>query len=133
MRKAIVYVSSASEKLTEAEIHEILDYSKDWNNQHDITGILLFSEGNFLQVIEGEQTVLQNLFSNIKSDTRHKNMIKIFEKEIHREAYDGYDSEFLSENTKHQSAKLDHYVNHIKVLDISSQAVVKNMLKAFIA
>ena len=133
MNKAIVYVSTASEELDESDIKKILDYSKDWNNTHNVSGILLFSEGNFFQVIEGEGGTIESLFQNIKTDKRHKNLIKIFEKEINKEAYDGYESDFISEETRYASSKLDHYLDYIKVLDQPSQMVVKNMLKAFIA
>jgi len=55
MRYAIVYVSTASNELKDEEIQNILSSSNTWNNKNDITGLLLFSEGNFFQIIEGEK------------------------------------------------------------------------------
>lgn len=132
MRYAIVYVSTASPNLEESEVGEVLSGSKSWNNQHDVTGLLLFSEGNFFQIIEGEKNVIFQLFENIKKDKRHRNIMQIFGKEIHKEAYDGYDSDFVSEEANYDSEKFQHYLNQIKVLDISAQRAVENILKAFL-
>lgn len=41
------------------------------NQDLGVTGILLYKDGDFLQLIEGEQPVVAKLFSTIKSDPRH--------------------------------------------------------------
>ena len=132
MRYAIVYVSSASKDLKESEIKTILEHSVSWNNHQGLTGILLFSEGNFFQILEGEERVTKELFEAIKKDPRHHNVIQIFGKEIHREAYDGYKADFISENADYDPKKFKSYLKQIEVLDDSTQKAVKNMLKAFI-
>jgi hypothetical protein len=96
MKYAISYVSTVSSNLNETDIQKILDYSRDWNINNQITGILLFSEGNFFQVLEGEKELVTELFKRIKMDSRHYNLIKIFEKEISQERYKGYKANFIS-------------------------------------
>ncbi|MCF4102361.1 BLUF domain-containing protein [Gillisia sp. M10.2A] len=132
MRFAISYVSTVDRELNEKEIIEVLDWSKNWNNSHNITGLLLYSEGNFFQVIEGEKEDIKSLFERIKQDSRHHNIIKIFEREIHKEAFDGYISDFISENTQYKRKTVENYINHIKVLDESTQKAVINILGHFI-
>ena len=132
MRYAIVYVSTASQELEKKEIQEILKQTKDWNNDHDITGLLLFSGGNFFQIIEGEKDQILELFQGINIDTRHHNIIQIFGKDIHRPAYDGYASDFVSEEASYDPKKFQHYLNQIKVLEPSAQKAVENILKAFL-
>jgi len=132
MRYAIVYVSTASQDLNKKEIEGILNYSKEWNNDHGITGLLLFSGGNFFQIVEGEKNKISELFREIKSDDRHHNIMQIFGKDIHKEAYDGYDSDFVSEEADYDPKKFQHYLNQIKVLEPSAQKAVENILKAFL-
>ncbi|WP_010232631.1 BLUF domain-containing protein, partial [Gillisia marina] len=91
-----------------------------------------FSDGNFFQIIEGEKEIISKLFEAIKEDKRHHNIMQIFGKDIHKEAYDGYDSDFVSEQADYDPEKFQHYLNQIKVLEISAQAAVKNILKAFL-
>lgn len=132
MRYAIVYVSSALKDLEESEIKTILAKSVVWNNSHDLTGILLFSEGNFFQVIEGEESAIKDLYESIKQDPRHHNVLQIFGKEIHRDAYDGYKADFIAANEHYDPKKMDCYMKQMEVLEESTQKAVKNMLKAFI-
>ncbi|MFO8147542.1 MAG: BLUF domain-containing protein [Bacteroidota bacterium] len=132
MRYAIAYVSSASKDLKEQEIKTILEKSVAWNNRQGLTGILLYSEGNFFQVIEGEESVTKELFESIKKDPRHHNVLQIFAKEIHREAYDGYKADFISANADYDPKKFESYLKQIEVLDDPTQKAIKNMLKAFI-
>lgn len=132
MRYAIVYVSTATPDLEESEIKNVLSNSKSWNNEHDITGLLLFSEGNFFQIIEGEKSLIHELFENIQSDKRHRNIMQIFGKDIHKEAYDGYESDFVSEEADYDPEKFQHYLDQIKVLDKTAQKAVENILKAFL-
>ncbi len=132
MRHAIVYVSTASNDLKKNEIQDILNHSKEWNNENDVTGLLLFSGGNFFQIIEGEKNKICGLFEDIKLDKRHHNVTQIFGKEIHKEAYDGYDSDFVSDEADYDPEKFQHYLNQIKVLDKSTQKAVENILMAFL-
>ncbi len=132
MRYAIVYVSNASEDLEKDQIIDILYKSKDWNNENDITGLLLFSGGNFFQIIEGEKKVIFDLFQEIQADNRHENILQIFGKEIYKDAYNGYESDFVADDSFYDPEKFQDYLNQIKVLEPSAQLAVKNILKAFL-
>ncbi|WP_232224010.1 BLUF domain-containing protein [Gillisia sp. CAL575] len=132
MRYAIVYVSTASNNLKDEEIQNILSSSNTWNNKNDITGLLLFSEGNFFQIIEGEKKTITELFETIQEDDRHHNIMQIFGKDIHKDAYDGYVSDCVSDQSDYEPEKFQHYLNHIKVLDKTAQKAVENILKVFL-
>ncbi|MFN4761503.1 BLUF domain-containing protein [Gillisia sp. Q332] len=132
MRYAIVYVSTASKDLKDSEIKNILEESVAWNNGHDLTGILLYSEGNFFQIIEGEESVIKDLFESIKQDSRHIDVLQIFGKEIHKKAYDGYKADFIAAREHYDPEKMECYMKQMEVLEESTQKAVKNMLKAFI-
>lgn len=132
MRYALSYVSSAARGLDDSEIFEILEKSENENNQKDITGLLLYSEGNFFQVLEGEKDKISDLYKKISKDSRHFNIIKLFEKPIKQEAYDGYKSDFISEDRRYSTSTFKYYENYIEVLDGPSQQAVSNILKAFI-
>lgn len=55
----------------EAEIKQILRVSRDKNRVAGITGALLYSGDCFAQVLEGPQSVLEDLFETIQYDPRH--------------------------------------------------------------
>ena len=131
MRYAISYVSSVNPELTGDQIQEVLNFSKNWNNDHDITGILLYSEGNFFQVLEGEQNILQSLFSRIESDKRHYNIIKIFEKKVETGHYDNYECNFISLDTRFRPENFHIYLSQVDKCSPEIQSSVGYILNKF--
>jgi hypothetical protein len=131
MRYAISYVSTANPALSESEIHKALDFSKNWNNDNNITGILLYSRGNFFQVLEGDEQLLKSLFSRIKADERHKDVITIFQKSIPIVKFDGYEAEFISLDNRDNFTEMDSYLTQIDNLNPAIQSSVKYILKNF--
>ncbi len=58
---------SCSEKV----IQEILESSRQHNAEKNITGCLLYSDGIFVQYLEGNRRDLEELYDRIKADERH--------------------------------------------------------------
>ncbi len=77
----LVYCSVAKSNLTSQDIQDILETSKKFNSDNQITGCLLYHDHEFLQVLEGDQQVVQDLFISIKKDLRHFNVILLAEGE----------------------------------------------------
>lgn len=71
---SITYVSSAVRLFSRAELVDLLETSQKANEKHGITGMLLYRGGNFIQVIEGEDDTVSQLYENIKADPRHKDV-----------------------------------------------------------
>lgn len=74
----LVYTSTATVQFTTAELQQFLGWWRTNNSRLGITGILLYSsEGDFMQVLEGEQLQVESLFAGIELDSRHRNVIKL--------------------------------------------------------
>ena len=133
MNYAICYVSTANNSLESNEVVEILDQTEVRNNQIGIRGFLIYSEGNFIEVIEGEEKMIKELFLTIKDDPRHKNIIIIFEKLCDKELFEKEDREvsFISQSTEFRKIKLENFYECSINLDPGTQSVVKNMLTQF--
>ena len=52
------------------------------NQKNGVTGMLLYADGNFLQVIEGESAAVQETFQHINQDTRHSNITVLLEEPL---------------------------------------------------
>ena len=74
-----VYKSREVPPLSEDDIARILNVSRLYNREHDITGILLYNEGRFTQVIEGSRDNILILKARIMADSRHKDIITLYE------------------------------------------------------
>jgi hypothetical protein len=73
----LIYVSSAVRLLSEDELLELLAQARESNRQRNITGMLLYGEGNFLQVLEGEAEDVDAVYAAIRKDARHHHLYLI--------------------------------------------------------
>jgi hypothetical protein len=62
---SIFYASAAVRLLSESEIVELLEVSQTNNAREGVTGMLLYNNGNFIQVIEGPDTAVLSLYDKI--------------------------------------------------------------------
>lgn len=77
--RTIVYVSSATHKLNEAEMEALLQDARERNRRHGITGILLYGEGNFMQCIEGPPDDVELIYTRICASRQHRDLIKLMD------------------------------------------------------
>lgn len=77
----LVYTSHAVKPLNEPELIALLKEARDTNKKHGITGMLLYIQGKFLQVLEGNKPVVKKLFNSIAKDPRHHRVAVIMEGE----------------------------------------------------
>lgn len=74
---ALTYVSAAQHMMTSPELLEILKVSKENNRPLNITGMLLYRDGYFIQVLEGEEAAVVELFEKISQDDRHHHVLEV--------------------------------------------------------
>ena len=77
----LIYVSTSARRISKDDLQAILLASIHHNSEKNITGLLLYDQGTFCQVLEGEAEDVHALFSKILKDERHTNVIKIFDDE----------------------------------------------------
>jgi len=75
----MLYVSGASRSLSPDEIEKILAVSRHNNLRDGITGMLLWADGVFIQILEGEARKVRSVFQRIEADDRHKNVMVVLE------------------------------------------------------
>lgn len=69
----ITYVSVESKNLTADDLLAILAQCNKNNPENDITGMLIYGNGTFLQTLEGPEDAVKALSNKISKDRRHKN------------------------------------------------------------
>lgn len=78
----LVYVSSATHPFSKPELRALLEKSRANNHRLGVTGMLLYKDGNIMQVLEGERETLEPLFKTIGKDPRHKGVIELINQAI---------------------------------------------------
>jgi Sensors of blue-light using FAD len=76
---ALTYVSIATKLMTKQELKDLLILCARKNRGLQITGMLLYKDGRFLQVLEGPDEAVRERYEAIAQDTRHESIIKLFD------------------------------------------------------
>ncbi|MEM6821798.1 MAG: BLUF domain-containing protein, partial [Verrucomicrobiota bacterium] len=100
----IVYISQytgPAENIDEV-LSSIVEKAKTRNPERDITGVLFYHNGTFLQIIEGPHASLEDLMSKLKEDSRHNKIERIIDEDISGRSFKEWnmDSFNLSETDK---------------------------------
>lgn len=75
----LVYESTPYCKITTDVLTEILTKSQYKNLRLNLTGLLVFHHGKFIQLLEGDEQDVRELFDIIKQDARHQDVKILFE------------------------------------------------------
>jgi len=70
-----------------AVLDDISKKSKVHNRADEISGVLFFHKGNFLQVIEGERPALDALMKKINDDERHTDIEVLVNTEVDKRGF----------------------------------------------
>jgi hypothetical protein len=57
--------------MTSSDLSRLLEECREYNAAHGVTGMLLYSNETFVQVLEGDDRVIDELLDHIEEDPRH--------------------------------------------------------------
>ena len=86
----LMYASRAVDSVDQNELLAILRKSKARNPALGVTGVLCFSEGIFLQVLEGGRSAVNTLYNQIAADARHTQVELLWYGEIGERRFAGW-------------------------------------------
>ncbi|HEY8357653.1 MAG TPA: BLUF domain-containing protein [Ramlibacter sp.] len=78
----LLYVSSAVMRMSSAELEELLEEARAANAVNDVTGVLLYADGNIMQMLEGPRDNVQETFERISRSRRHKGVIVLLDSAV---------------------------------------------------
>ena len=83
----LIYISTCRSPDIAEISNDILDVARRENARNDITGLLLFSDPNFLQILEGPELAVRRLFRNIQADPRHEAVTPLRRRSVTHRAF----------------------------------------------
>jgi hypothetical protein len=78
----LVYVSSATHWLSSAELGRLVRGARERNARLGVTGVLLYSYGNFMQYLEGPAESVGTVYEHIKASPLHAGIIELLREPI---------------------------------------------------
>ena len=91
-----IYSSAATAEFAEHDIPQLLEKTRSANASRGITGMLLYIEGSFFQVLEGDGASVDALFQMISADSRHKHVTLIIREPIAERSFGGWTMGFAT-------------------------------------
>jgi len=77
MLRRIAWSSVPSSTFSAARLCEIVAPAR-WNNEcNRVSGMLLYTGVHFLEILEGEESVLNEMWSRLQHDDRHASLVRI--------------------------------------------------------
>ena len=92
------YVSTGCDGLKYEHIKEILDCANRHNKELGITGILVYCNKHFFQILEGDKESVELVFDKIAIDSRHDNVIKLQSAYVDARQFERWSMGFKSYN-----------------------------------
>ena len=71
MLTRLIYISRAVGPQTTTVTTQILETARSYNKAHNLTGVLCQGKGLYVQVLEGERSIVNDLYRRIVADNRH--------------------------------------------------------------
>ncbi|MEL7518259.1 MAG: BLUF domain-containing protein [Pseudomonadota bacterium] len=87
----LTYQSRASAPPTDQELRDLVNRARRRNNNHGVTGMLLYEDGRFLQTLEGPPKGLEKIWSSIRNDERHTNIEVLSEHLVQSRVFSDWD------------------------------------------
>lgn len=101
----LIYCSTASAAFDESQLAALLGRSRANNARLGISGMLLYVEGSFFQVLEGAERDVAGLYARISADQRHHRVVQIIHESIARRDFGDWTMGF-SATTRDEAATL---------------------------
>ncbi len=94
--RSIVFHGTATRRMSEEELASLWRERAEIESHVEITGMLLHKAGEFLQVIEGPNAVIRDMYARILADPRNKEVRTISDRFIVEREFEGQPMGFLN-------------------------------------
>ena len=103
MTYQIMYSSQAAAPMTAIGLEEILTDARAGNEARNVTGALVYVDGVFFQIIEGDKDVVRDLMTSIARDSRHHSVTVFYEAEVEARAFESWSMAYLCPTAEQMS------------------------------
>jgi Sensors of blue-light using FAD len=86
----LLYASRAANPMSESQLSAILRSSREHNPSEGLTGLLCYSDGIFIQVLEGGRDAVNARYKTIVGDERHRDVVLLSYEEVGERHFAGW-------------------------------------------
>lgn len=130
----IIYASDLS-GFNESELSTILNVSVRNNEKNEITGMLIYKNSRFLQVLEGKKEAVLETYERISKDPRHQNIVLLLKDEIESRDFQDWSMGFkklLDSDLENFPIYAKYFNTTLSDIDIAARpSIALEILKVF--
>ena len=128
--KSLAYTSLARPELSSADVRAIHQTARHLNALDGVTGLLIYNGRQFLQVIEGAESAINDLLQRLRADPRHSGLTVEDQRFIDDREFPDWAMELAQVNIGYLEARSDIADRLPLTLSETVQAKVAEMLAA---
>ncbi|MGR8931984.1 MAG: BLUF domain-containing protein [Gammaproteobacteria bacterium] len=130
----LVYTSVSTQKMSDNDLKNLLEKSRLKNQGSNITGMLLYLDPYFIQVLEGEQDTIDKIFNTISQDARHQKVSIIYKQPLDKRYFSNWSMGFNKihdEDVEHLDGFCDYLQQPNSEVAADLLPEIKTILKKF--
>ncbi|WP_406682936.1 BLUF domain-containing protein [Seonamhaeicola sp. MEBiC1930] len=132
MIKTICYISDSIEHESLDKLKTLYLKAKANNHKYNITGVLIYKNQNFLQVLEGDEKAVNTTFEKIRFDRRHRNVFEVINTTIDERIFQDYNFGFTIIDNQRGIKNLYDYLEWLRTAENKLANKVITMVENFI-
>ncbi len=125
------YVSAASRRFDEGDLKALLVATRARNARRSLTGMLLYHEGSFLQVLEGPAATVDEAFERIARDPRHERVTVLRRRSIDERSFAEWHMAFVNAEALALEGFSDFLVSGRLPSGVSARGRLERILDGF--
>ncbi len=111
----LVYVSAATKPLIPTDLRELLSKARTFNSSVGVSGLLLYRDRSFFQILEGQEEDVEPLYERIGRDPRHNRLMLLSKQTVQERNFGAWSMGFVDADS--MAARLPGF---LKVLEAKS-------------
>ncbi len=127
------YISKSTQHFGDLDLLDMLKDFRKNNHLNQVTGMLFYRAGHFLQVIEGEKHIIETLYSKIARDSRHIEIRTLLEGDIGNRMFGHWDMAYkkIEDIEEEVVTDVDQIIDTYKKIDFLEEGIILKVIKGF--
>lgn len=129
----LVYASAAAVPFDTSQLEVLLSRARRHNSRRDVTGMLLYHEGSFFQVLEGPEAAVRRIFDRVSADPRHKEVMLVWQGDVETRQFGNWSMGFVNSKSDEIAEGFSDFLKtmHTPADFMEESARAKQLLLAF--
>jgi len=89
--QSVVYVSSATREMSAVDLEALLEDARAENLKCQVTGVLFYDGGNFMQCFEGPPESIPGIYARIRASRLHRDLVELMDERVDRRSFEGWE------------------------------------------